>query len=896
LSDDHQNYLSEEYFPLVGAIQRHPRYVNKRIMDPQLRCYLDEKKIQLPEEWGLPTPNPQAAYKSLAKYAKPLLPMSDEMVSDMNLAWEWTTRHFGLYMSGARVLSYEEAKQKMDMSTSCGAPFNQLYKTKRELFESDPTIDEWLQEDWDRLANDPLWTTIFTNSLKEEIRPTEKIIENSIRTFTAGGCDATVHGTRLFVDMNERMYASHLKTSSAVGMSPYYGNWNKLYIKLKTFKKGYALDESAYDSSLRAYMMWGCALLRWKMLRSEDQTDDNLRRLKNYYRNLVHSVIVTQEGVLVMKKTGNPSGSVNTITDNTLILYTLLAYAWIRNSPSEERTFESFELNTAKALVGDDNTWSVSDLAHPFYNARSVIQTWNTLGVTTTTDSLEHRKPEDLDFLSAHTVFLDGVAVPVYSRAKLMSSLLYAPKLDITPCTTLERTAAMLSVGWTDISFRRFCRSVISWLLDKYDDVLFEDGRWISAKTQIKDDSQYYRLFTGQRPIFLRPQSVLGASVKWSPPNKNLMNASKVNSKRGKPQTRKRNATNKRRRAQKPPPQAGKQMVVARKRRNRPAPSNSTKTGMRSKKSCTVVEDEFIGAVNGSVAFAVTQYPINPGQATTFPWLSQQAIQWEKYRFNYLEFYYKREVSEFATNGTTGKVIMSVDFDASDPAPTSKQQMEDSDPRVDGMPCENLRMHLLAKQLHPLNPVLYVRRGGVPGSADIKTYDAGNFNIATQGLQNTSEIGELRVRYSVTFSVPVLDAVSVAPRNNSVTLLGDASRALTSSVPLTLLWSTVLASGISYTNLVGAITLPAGNYLIDITCEMTYTGNSTQSQLSLVRDGVTTLEIATADAVLAAGRVPMSLTYFVSATSTSFYEVRATGVFSSGTAATQTPILRIVAI
>jgi len=524
--EEHEKFLTEDHFPVVAQIRRNPRYTNKRIMDPQLKCFIDEMDIQIPPEWGLPKPNPSAAYISLAKYAKPVLPMSVEDVDDMNLAWRWTSRHFGVYMAESRVISYLEAKTHFDMASSSGAPFNQHYPTKRELFESDPDIDAWLEADWNKMASDPNWTCCFTNSLKEELRTQEKIDANSIRTFLAGGVDAVAHGTRLFVDMNEKMYASHLKSASAVGMSPYKGTWDKLYQKLKIFAKGYALDESQYDSSLRAYMMWGCALFRWSMLAEQDRTVDNLQRLRTYYRNLVNTVVICPDGVLVMKKCGNPSGSVNTITDNTLILYTLMAYAWIKTSPPDMRKYSSFEIETSKALVGDDNTWTVSDVAHEFYNAVSVIAVWKTLGVTTTTDSIEPRKAKELDFLSAHTVFHNGMAVPVYNRTKLMTSLLYAPEKHITPATTLERVAGMLCIGWVDVQFRTFCREVIEWLLVKYDDILVDEPRWIMAKCQIKTDDEYSRLFTGSGN--LRPQSYLsGARVKLIQPDKITMSGSK---------------------------------------------------------------------------------------------------------------------------------------------------------------------------------------------------------------------------------------------------------------------------------------------------------------------------------------------------------------------------------
>jgi hypothetical protein len=507
-------------------INRHPRYVNQRGIDVQVKMYIDENNIAPTDTWGLPCPNAEAAYKSLAKYAKGVPKMNQDEVEDMNLAWSWTARHFGLYMSDARVISLEEAIPHLDMSTSTGCPFNQLYPKKKELFENDPDILVWLEDDWVRLGSDPDWTCIATNSLKEELRTKEKIGLNSIRTFTSMPVDATVHGTRLFVDMNEKMYESHLKTASAVGMSPYDGNWDVLYKKLNVFKNGYALDEKEYDSSLRAYMMWGCAQFRWKMLAEEYKTSVNLLRVRTYYRNLINTLILTPEGIVIQKKTGNPSGSCNTITDNTLILYTLLAYAWIRTSDNHDLcTYEAFEYLTSKALVGDDNTWTVDDEAHVFYNARSVIAVWKTLGITTTTDSLEARPAEELDFLSAKFLYMDGVMVPLYERDKILSSLMFSPKLKHTPCVTMERTAALLGIAWTDIQVRRFCRDIIKWLLDTYDEVLREDPHWIRAKTQIQTDGVYYTRFVGMRCM---PQSLLGKQERLRKPNKKLLYMSDI--------------------------------------------------------------------------------------------------------------------------------------------------------------------------------------------------------------------------------------------------------------------------------------------------------------------------------------------------------------------------------
>lgn len=502
ISELHEQHLDMMYFPVVGHVMKFPRYVNKREIDPFVKCFVDETGQLMNDNWGLPIPNAVAAYKSLAKYGKAEPWLDVEQVKLLNKAWLMAVAHFGPYMGNSRVRTVQEVLDNLDMSTSSGAPWCMVHKTKKELLKKYPQLVEWLEADYIRMIMDDNWTFIFTNSLKEEVRPEEKIRLNKIRTFLSGGIDGVVHGNRLFADMNEKMNASHLRTASSIGLSPYYGGWDQLFNKLNVFKNGFALDESEYDSSLRRYLMWGCAWFRWKMLQPEDQTPDNLKRIKVYYRNLIYSLIISPEGVLLLKQLGNTSGSVNTVNDNTIILYVLMCYGWLRTTPEPLHSLSAFEEHTAKVLLGDDNTWTVSDYACQFYNARSIIEVWKELGITTTTDCLEPRLAQDLDFLSANTVFMKGRAVPLYNKEKLMTSLLYAPKLDHDPAITLQRTYALLNVGWVDLEYRRFSRALASWLLQHFDEVLCNDLKWILAKTMYKSDDELSYLFLGSgKPV-----------------------------------------------------------------------------------------------------------------------------------------------------------------------------------------------------------------------------------------------------------------------------------------------------------------------------------------------------------------------------------------------------------
>lgn len=498
----HFKYLSINHFPIVGKIPTKTPLRNKRDVDPQIMMSNHFNGFSLDDSYGLPVPNQEASYKSLAKYAKPIVGLSDQVVIDFNMAWSWTFRHFSPFMSNSVILSVDDAFARFDWSTSSGKLFNFYGSSKREVIEKFPEFREWVERDWDELMSET-WTTVANNSLKEEIRPKSKIDDNSIRTFTSMAMDTTCHGTRLFADMNEKFYTTYLQHSSAVGLSPYGGDWDRLFRYLSRFSYGFALDQSQYDSSLRCYMMWECARLRWKLFAIEFRTPENLLRLLHYYRNLINTLISTLHGVLVLKKGGNPSGSVNTITDNTLILYSLLAFAWIQimRTHSEFFSYEMFEAHTSKALVGDDNTFTVSDVCIPYFNARSIIAAWSALGITTTTDSLEPRPVKELDFLSAHFLERDGIMLPFYDRRKMQKSLLYIKKKNMSPPCTLERVCGLLSIGWCDEVFRHQCRKHISFLLMTYGSVLSNDPEWCRALTQIKTDDEYGILFTGYIPF-----------------------------------------------------------------------------------------------------------------------------------------------------------------------------------------------------------------------------------------------------------------------------------------------------------------------------------------------------------------------------------------------------------
>lgn len=254
---------------------------------------------------------------------------------------------------------------------------------------------------------------------------------------------------------------------------------------------------------------------------------------------------------------------------------------------------------------------------------------------------------------------------------------------------------------------------------------------------------------------------------------------------------------------------------------------------------------ESLGRFNGSVNFTETQFPINPGQAGTFPWLSKEALLWEKYEFDKLEFEFRTTINEFAANAY-GRVILGVDYDAADPPPSSRSQAEISRPVTAQAPYFNQILRLRkSDMIEPLRRH-YVRPGNVPGGADIKMYDIGNLNFGTDGNINASEVGELWVHYSGKFYTQILESTTTAPNNNQVaSFVSSGNEAMTTAVPYTFLMPTVIANGINAVNTAGVITLPAGNYLVDGLVRVTDSSNELLTVSASVPGGVSPLSSVT---------------------------------------------------
>ncbi len=452
----------------VGRLDHKTYAKSKDKQDKFFTQFQKETLVEFKEEYLFANYNFEAGYKSASKYCKKQ-PVLD--FPAFHCAWEWMCKHF-THCMGSEVCSWEDACQMANKTSSAGYPWSKKFPTKGSFLNQGMEV---LEKRWEELQGmgqpSPV---LWKSSVKTELRSVEKLktVPPSLRTFTASSVEHTIPLARFCLDFNERFYSNSNQTWSFVGSTPYLRGFDRIMKRLEKHPNGFCLDESSYDCSIFRMAFEGVVAFRWNCLKKEHRTPANKRRLIHLYNDIVFSYMVLDSGEIYQKTTGNPSGSANTIVDNTLVLFCLLAYAFIKLAPSGV-SYEFFIENVEAALNGDDNTFTVSNLVVPWFNAKAVSEVWGSIGVTTRseTGSWEPVEPQKLEFLSSTFIKHKGCYLPCPDYHKVMCSLKYGADIH-DPRYSLMRAYALRLPSWPNKQCRLVLEKYIVWLRDHFKDEL----------------------------------------------------------------------------------------------------------------------------------------------------------------------------------------------------------------------------------------------------------------------------------------------------------------------------------------------------------------------------------------------------------------------------------------
>lgn len=173
---------------------------------------------------------------------------------------------------------------------------------------------------------------------------------------------------------------------------------------------------------------------------------------------------------------------------------------------------------------------------------------------------------------------------------------------------------------------------------------------------------------------------------------------------------------------------------------------------------------EYIMDIKSSTGFATTTIPINPGNPTMFPWLSQIASLYEEFDIMGLMFEYRATSATAVgtTNAGMGVVLMATDYDCYDSNYTSKRAMEAAEFSSSAVPFETFLHPVECDRKRNVLSQQYVvpgMRSPEDAEGDERMSVLGNFTVGTEGQQTDGdEIGELWVTYHVKLSRPILES------------------------------------------------------------------------------------------------------------------------------------------
>jgi hypothetical protein len=261
----------------------------------------------------------------------------------------------------------------------------------------------------------------------------------------------------------------------------------------------------------------------------------------------------------------------------------------------------------------------------------------------------------------------------------------------------------------------------------------------------------------------------------------------------------------------------------------------------------TLHREESLGTVKTSTGFAVTAYPINPGLTDVFPWASQLAKNFARYRLHNLRFEYRPLASVFATAGQQGRVVISMDPDVFGGELTTIAQAENMQPSVAGVPSDSKSLRIPEQFSAPADSKL-VRSGAVPANTTAQLYDVGKLYFSTSGMANAGvDCGELWVVYDLELmnpvTVPEEGTEAISTHSSVFTAEADVSPNLNIGGVFVILpnlqkfpgdWNGlgVVLNG------AGAFTLRRGKYRVKVSASFSTTGTVTNFYWKLLQASV----------------------------------------------------------
>lgn len=260
-----------------------------------------------------------------------------------------------------------------------------------------------------RLRSGKRLGAIFTDTLKDERRPIEKVRALKTRMFSAGEMIFTIIFRQYFIGFAAHMHRQPIVRESCVGLNCYSAQWHRLALLLQEKgEKVIAGDFTNYDGNLNVEFLWGVYEVIERFYAQYPgenyEEEKNIRAL--LWCDIVNSVHVVDDVVYVWSQS-NPSGCPLTAPLNCIVHSIAARYVFLdlatRYCP-EKATLRFYRQEVNHVNYGDDDVYNISDSVCEWFNQVTITESFKRIGMIYTDESKREgtvpwRSLDEINFL-----------------------------------------------------------------------------------------------------------------------------------------------------------------------------------------------------------------------------------------------------------------------------------------------------------------------------------------------------------------------------------------------------------------------------------------------------------------------------------------------------------------
>jgi hypothetical protein len=282
---------------------------------------------------------------------------------------------------------------------------------------------------------------VYTDNLKDEIRPKTKVFEGKTRLFSGSPFIMLVLFRKYFGAFMDEFCYMNLSVGSAIGINPYSTDWDTLaYRLLKHAEEGSetkcigAGDYSAFDCSQQPEVL-NAILIMINMWYNGTEKESNIRSL--LWAEITSSRHIHGDK-LYFWYSSLPSGNPLTAIINTIYNNLAFRYCWIQAGLD----IQQFKDNVYLCALGDDNIFSVSSKYRGVFNELTLTHLMKSFGLTytnetKTTSDVANRTLYEISFLKRTFRFEGKFSrwVAPISMVTIVNELDWTKKIDANAIT-----------------------------------------------------------------------------------------------------------------------------------------------------------------------------------------------------------------------------------------------------------------------------------------------------------------------------------------------------------------------------------------------------------------------------------------------------------------------------